>query len=685
MAAGHKSRKYSPRLRAFALTLHFYSPRAYSYVRSVFENRLPCVSTIRKWYTTINGKPGFSQEAFNVLKMRANRANTNGDEILTCLIFDEMSIRQQEEYDHHKDEKVGFVNYGTVPVNSKLDQLAKHAFVFMVVGINDKFKIPVAYFLTCGLKSGEKAAIIQQVILFVCKTGVKVVGMTFDGLIENLATCMELGADFKENMGYFINPHSDEQIFLFLDACHMLKLARNCLASKKILYDGDGGLIEWRFIEALEQYQRENKVNVGNKINKCHIQWNKNKMCVRVASQTLSNSTADSIDLLRRNGVDGFENSEATTKYIRFVNNTFDILNSKVDDAIGFKRTISLETKEEFFNYFAEVRSYFRKLKLESTGKKTILQTRSKTPFFGFILCFDSFEMFFNKYVESNVLKSIPTFRFSQDHLELLFGCIRKMFGCNDNPSAKHIESAWRKLLGQHQITASDAGNCANNDIEMLNVLNVSSRATNVKSVETPINWRICDRNSNVLLDEDELAEKDELWLLNSILDEDDSSSNIEKHAIFYMASVLEECILQGKWYKSIKCEKCLIAFREDGVTDDIFVTTKMKTNNLHAPARSTVIICATTEKLLQACNYEAGNYNKISNGVLLNLDPESLFATSDFRSHADTNHKIVLVRMIIEMYVKKRLEYISKLNTLDKHNVLYRQFLKKLVHFHGQ
>lgn len=81
--------------------------------------------------------------------MRANRE---------CMIFGGMALRQQEEYDHHNVEKVGLVNFGTVPINYKLGQLAKHAFVFLIAGINDKFKIPVTYFLTSGLKSEEKAA-----------------------------------------------------------------------------------------------------------------------------------------------------------------------------------------------------------------------------------------------------------------------------------------------------------------------------------------------------------------------------------------------------------------------------------------------------------------------------------------------------------------------------------------------
>lgn len=61
------------------------------------------------------------------------------------------------------------------------------------------------------------------------------------------------------------------------------------------------------------------------------------------------------------------------------------------------------------------------------------------------------------------------------------FEGIREMLGCNDNPSARQWEAAWRKLLGQHQITASDSSNCINNDVPFLSVLNVSSRKGKAK------------------------------------------------------------------------------------------------------------------------------------------------------------------------------------------------------------
>ena len=195
--SGRRERKYNPKIRTFALTLHFYSPKGYKYLRSVFNNNLPSVSTIRKWYSSIDGKPGLSSEAYTALRIKAMEANKNGKEILACVIFDEMAIRKQEEYDLHTDTKTGHVNFGTEYDENGEAIFAKEALVFLVAGINEKFKIPIAYFLVAGVKAMEKAALIQQVILWIGKTGIKIIGLVYDGLVTNIAAARALGVNFK--------------------------------------------------------------------------------------------------------------------------------------------------------------------------------------------------------------------------------------------------------------------------------------------------------------------------------------------------------------------------------------------------------------------------------------------------------------------------------------------------------
>ncbi|XP_072750897.1 uncharacterized protein [Anoplolepis gracilipes] len=66
--------KYSEEIRSFALTLHFYSPKAYNYIRKTWGKQfLPHSSTIRKWYQVINGSPGFTKEALIAIITRASQ------------------------------------------------------------------------------------------------------------------------------------------------------------------------------------------------------------------------------------------------------------------------------------------------------------------------------------------------------------------------------------------------------------------------------------------------------------------------------------------------------------------------------------------------------------------------------------------------------------------------------------
>jgi hypothetical protein len=61
---------YTQELKAFAVTLNFYSSRAYSYAQETFDLCLPCERTIRRWYSAVDAEPGFTAEAFSTLLKR---------------------------------------------------------------------------------------------------------------------------------------------------------------------------------------------------------------------------------------------------------------------------------------------------------------------------------------------------------------------------------------------------------------------------------------------------------------------------------------------------------------------------------------------------------------------------------------------------------------------------------------
>lgn len=79
-------RQYPPALRSFAITLHFYSPRAYNYVRKKMNMALPAPSVLRSWYNSIDGEPGFTSESFISLNIKLKRQIKKIEKLLSHLL-----------------------------------------------------------------------------------------------------------------------------------------------------------------------------------------------------------------------------------------------------------------------------------------------------------------------------------------------------------------------------------------------------------------------------------------------------------------------------------------------------------------------------------------------------------------------------------------------------------------------
>lgn len=91
---GKVGNMYTPEVRTFALTLHFYSPRAYRYVRDKFKDKLPSPRTLRKWCESVDGDPGITKESLNVLNVTIKDYQAKGRQLFFSMAIDEMSIRK---------------------------------------------------------------------------------------------------------------------------------------------------------------------------------------------------------------------------------------------------------------------------------------------------------------------------------------------------------------------------------------------------------------------------------------------------------------------------------------------------------------------------------------------------------------------------------------------------------------
>lgn len=68
---------------------------------------------MRNWYASINASPGFTAEAFETLKKKADEFyEKNGSKMLCALMDDEVAIRKHAQWNAAAMRFDGFVNLG---------------------------------------------------------------------------------------------------------------------------------------------------------------------------------------------------------------------------------------------------------------------------------------------------------------------------------------------------------------------------------------------------------------------------------------------------------------------------------------------------------------------------------------------------------------------------------------------
>ena len=327
--ASKQAIRYNEHTKQFALTLHYYSPRAYDFVHQVLL--LPHPSCIQSWAASVDCEPGF---LCDVISFLGNAAQNNAVLSDVVLIVDPMAIRKGTWWDAKQIAYVGRVDYGTGMPEAD-DDLATEALVFMISGVSGHWKHPIGYFLQNKMSASVQAQLIKDCIGLLSAEKLNVVALVFDGSFTNQSTAVKLGCKMSVSdlQTWFLHPETDKKIHVIFDVCHMVKLLRNLLVDKKVICHEQNGKLEeisWWYIESLNRLQEDLGFSFANKLKNQHIEWTRHKMNVSLAAQTLSSSVAAAIDFLRKESqMENFAGSEATTDFIRKVDLAFDLLNSR--------------------------------------------------------------------------------------------------------------------------------------------------------------------------------------------------------------------------------------------------------------------------------------------------------------------------------------------------------------------
>lgn len=681
--------EYPEELKSFALTLSFYSLKAYKYVREHFQLALPHPSTLRRWYKGLNCQPGFTDEAFAALALRVAEGRQQGHPVVCGLVFDEMAIRKHIEWNGTKF--VGYVDVGT-NIDDDSVPVATEALVFMVVALNGCWKVPVGYFLIDGLNGDERANLVNQCLLKLYDIGVVVASVTCDGPSCNFAMFSSLGVqlqppDIKPAFQHPADPALS--VYVILDACHMLKLVRNCFASYGIMKDDKGDKINWNYIEQLHKLQESEGLRLGNKIRAAHVLWKKQKMKVNLAAQTLSSSVADALEFCCVSlKLPQFSGCEATIRFLRLIDRLFDVLNSRNPLAKGYKGPMRPANAHIWQPFLETAKTYL--LSITNATGQLMYTTKRKTPFLGLVCTVQSLQSMYSQYVgkDGAVLKYLLTYKVSQDHIELFFGALRSSCGSNNNPTVRQFTAAYKRLLMRHNVQGGLGNVVVQDETRILNVTLDSIQ------VEGSVQQDTLDMAVARLYD---LSERSPLQYEHDYADVPNSSIlNEYKHAVVgYIAGYVVRMVK-----KKVHCAECqiaLMASEVDPIEGSIgaqFINLKNR-GGLVKPSSSVLTVCEETEKCFQRMYAMVGNnlpqtrhFLPAITNVVLSAVGHKCFASLEthmFDSTVDNNHVFNLIKCIAQCYSNIRLHHLAKQKTFAVSGATVRKELSKLILFKHQ
>ena len=658
-------RRYSDVVKEFAMTLHYYSPKAYEYVRTILP--LPHESLIKKWSSVVECQPGFIRESFESLQQDIAKSPEKKD---CFLIIDAMSTRKQILYDSTQDKYVGFVNYGAIQTE-KPDTLASEAVVFLLVGARTHWKCPIGYFLADKMSSRTQAKLVQLALEKAAEAGLRVWSVTTDGTSVNIGMFTELGCNFTTSFDSMVtkfkHPTENYYVYAVLDPCHMLKLARNALASLTSFVDKEKNLITWNLLQALNTIQSSEGFTMANKFSTKHLKFEKHKMNVQLAAQTLSSSVADAIEFLASSQEykNKFPNSKGTIKFIRIIDQLFDILNSRNPVGKGFKQPLRPESKETWEEILTSTAQYLLSLRTNSQVSQLLSTHGRKTFVIGFVMTIKStIAMASEMFTMENPFKYLLTYKFSQDHIEILFSCIRARGGWNNNPNCLQLKYAIRKMLLRNAVSASKNGNCLafTNDSTTI-IPFFHSKKHNAPLTETPPD------NCNQTIPE---------FLSTQLIN---PTSEFLSNVLFYIGGFVVSKLLDK--LTCLSCKKCLLsqftstvpdhdycAMNYSDVTSASAFTVFVNNGGLKIPSRSVYLVVEYAEKVFKCRVCKDGDQisreARLKQKLILDVCNHFIMDTKQdiFEDHElgvnesvfEEDHRSALIKLVADKYLTLRI-----------------------------
>lgn len=591
-----------------------------------------------------------------------------------------MVIRQRNLF---KNKHLGLVDYGTGPQ----EESATNVLVFMLVSLSEDWKIPVGYFLVAGI-CAEIIVKLTMICLEKChKVGVRVVALTFKGAETNYRAAEGLGCQLTDpaNMRtYFPHPTTLENVYIFIDPCHVLKMIRNTFKSNRILFDANNNKVRWRLLLNLNKLQQNEGLIFTNKLTPRIIKFRNQMMTIKLASQSLSMNVPKSLELcnkvLKSNQ---FLDNTGTITFITLMNNLFDVLNSRRYHFYGYKSHICSGNKDNIFELLNKVKSYILMLQIQVKQirtikrsnsdpriimkilKKRVIDTQRLTGFDCAIICIDSLTKLYNEMVEEKkIMKSISTCRLSQEHLELFFGSIRKYWGdTNNNPDAIQFREAYKKVLLYFQVSSPITPYAI--PLDNFSILTASS--VDIINSTTPTN-RFEDVEFKIIQHDNKIFPSDIQTSINcEILAERLNRASLTSYSKLIVGYI--SGFVARKLAQDLKCEECIGNLLESTKLWHHKLVSVEDMGGMCYSSEDLFQVCLKTEAFVRSVIKENGGrcvptkytVNSIIVKSLQLFLHSNIFKSMSFHSLEQPgtfNHRLHLIRAAIEKYTIIRLQH---------------------------
>lgn len=638
---------WSEKEKNIALNIHFNSPKGYKFLRNGIGLNLPHYSSLNRWCPIKYFGVGFHDGNINQLKNIFSEMDEVSKECV--LIFDEIAIRKDLNYNIVLDEITGFSDYGF----KRTGDIAKYACVFLLRGIKSNWKYVLSYYSSQnGICGKDLTKILFSNLKVAFELNINIRAIVCDQGANNRKCFNLLGVSTHDPYFFFNFNGNQKKVYAIFDPIHLVKSLRNTLL-KYDLHTKDGE-VSFKIIRSLYLFESENQTKMCPKLSKKHIFPNTfEKMNVRLASQVFSKSVASAIKTLvhLNKFVQRKTCALSTAQFVAKIDKLFDCLNSKkLFDKNPYRS--ALQENNTISEYLIEMISYFEEI-VPNTSQK--------------IYCIDGMiqslkaiiqlsKDMFSSYDKSNCYYILIS-RLNQDVIENLFSLVRYTNGCNNNPSISELNSILAKIISVKLINQEfENTNCEEDDANFL-----------YKDLQS---YSLEEYSSNEIHETDVFEETDEVS--NSIINEIVANLNTEIEISSNAIASNSERYVCGyvlfKLLKKISCEQCKTRFLKQSnetlslETEQFIFQKNYNTNSdiLHLKAPTDEIFEVSKLHIKIFNEYFSQNYYKKS--LLKNITYCCIEATKKsikfplwFSENDECNgHKIKFLEFLIILLLKK-------------------------------